>query len=109
VATNKQLKKLYAAYLDLFSSPNGQVILEDMKLGFNDRVSHVKQDPYTTAFNEGQRSVYLHILGNIQLGNLLEKNNGRSTGIRSDAESADPDARTYSDDGSGMASRGDED
>jgi hypothetical protein len=57
----KEIKNIQKDYLSCFSSASGQRVLEDMKKSYNDRSSHA-DDPYDTAFNEGQRSVYLSIL-----------------------------------------------
>ena len=40
-------------------SPNGTAMMEMLEFEFSDRISHVPGDPYTSAFNEGQRSVIL--------------------------------------------------
>jgi len=53
---------------ELFSTKTGQRILANMKVGYGDRRSFTN-DPYQTAFNEGQRSVYL------ELENIMEKEN----------------------------------
>lgn len=57
---DKESQKRQRAYYDLFTSKLGQTILEDMRVGFCG-TSHVAGDPYTTAFNEGQRVVVLKI------------------------------------------------
>lgn len=48
-------------YHATFSSSSGKRVLEDMKKAYGDGSSFDK-NPYQTAFNEGQRSVYLSIL-----------------------------------------------
>jgi len=53
---------------ELLSTKTGQRMLANMKIAYGDRSSHAK-DPYQTAFNEGQRSVYL------ELENIMEKEN----------------------------------
>jgi len=45
-----------------FSGPDGDKAFELLSKEFADRVSHVRGDPYTTAFNEGQRSVVLFLM-----------------------------------------------
>lgn len=45
-----------AAYRVFELSPDGQAVLADLCESYYDRVSFAP-DPYTTAFNEGQRSV----------------------------------------------------
>ena len=52
---------------ELFSTKTGQRMLANMKLSYGGR--SFNKDPYQTAFNEGQRSVYL------ELENIMEKEN----------------------------------
>ncbi len=40
-------------------SPDGKKNVAVLEREFSDRTSHVRGDPYTSAFNEGQRSVIL--------------------------------------------------
>lgn len=42
-------------------SPDGKEVFKALYKEFADRNSHVPGDPYTTAFNEGQRSVILFL------------------------------------------------
>lgn len=58
----KEIKNIQKDYLSCFTSSSGQRVLEDMKKSYSDRSSYVTGDPYETAYNEGQRSVYLSIL-----------------------------------------------
>ena len=57
--------RVAASYRDLFdgSNPSSRDVLADLSLycGF-ERNSFVAGDPHLTSFNEGMRSVYLHIL-----------------------------------------------
>jgi len=46
----------------LFLSPDGKKVFDLLVTEFADRVSHVPGDPYTSAFNEGQRSVVLFLM-----------------------------------------------
>lgn len=50
-------------YIDVFLSPKGKVVLEHMfrQLGMG-YTTQVAGDPYTSAYNEGRRSVYMEIL-----------------------------------------------
>ena len=58
----KLASKTYAAYREVFSSPEGKLILMDlMKSCYMDKTS-VGQTPYDTYFNEGARSVILRIM-----------------------------------------------
>jgi hypothetical protein len=45
----------------VFSTEDGRLVLEDLRLSFGTRRSFVEGDPYTTAFREGQRDVYLRL------------------------------------------------
>ena len=50
------------AYKDLFASPAGKIVLEDLeKFCFKDAPTFVVGDQYWTAHNEGRRLVILHI------------------------------------------------
>lgn len=53
---------LRRAYLRTFGTEDGETVLKDLeaRCGYNS-VSHVANDPYETAFREGQRSVILAI------------------------------------------------
>lgn len=52
---------------ELFKTRTGQKMLSNMKASYGDRVSF-SNDPYETAFREGQRSIYLEIT------NIVESN-----------------------------------
>ena len=60
--TNEEYRKAkkikVKTYQDLFLTLDGKFVLEDLEKAYNSRGSFVS-DPYTTAYNEGQRSVYL--------------------------------------------------
>lgn len=45
-----------------FTSPDGKRAFDLLHKEFADRSSHVPGDPYTSAFNEGQRSVVLFLI-----------------------------------------------
>ncbi len=55
--------KIINAYNDVFNSDDGQVILKDLAnyCCFN-HSSFISQDSHLTAFNEGARDAFLHIL-----------------------------------------------
>lgn len=64
------LKKM-AAYKHTFASPDGKIVLADLKAHF-DRSCTVKKSgivdmPSSVAYS-GARDVYLHIIENIQIG-----------------------------------------
>lgn len=54
-------KEQVSTYQSLFSTKDGKFVLEDLRKAFGDRPSFVPGDPHLTAFNEGQRDVYLRI------------------------------------------------
>jgi hypothetical protein len=69
LATDKKVKRSIAniqAYKSVFKSEDGQKVLWDlMKLNSFMQDSYVQGDPYSTAYNEGRRSVVLYILQKI--------------------------------------------
>jgi len=60
----KKLKALAVDYLNVFTSPAGERILEDLRVSYGEKGSFDPEnpDPLLTAFREGQRSHYLKIL-----------------------------------------------
>jgi len=60
-------KDLIKVYKQLFSTPNGKKVLEDLKDTFCERTSIVPGDPYMTHANEGAREVVLYITENIKM------------------------------------------
>tara|TARA_R100000808_G_C2152677_1_gene162284 strand:+ start:4403 stop:4615 length:213 start_codon:yes stop_codon:yes gene_type:complete len=50
---------LRAAYKFILESNDGEVIMEDLELRFHIRTPVFSNDPYETAFRDGQRSVIL--------------------------------------------------
>lgn len=61
IASNQQL------YRNVFDTPEGKAVLEDLKKRCFDKTSTYDDNPYRTYFNEGRRSVYKYII------NLLEQ------------------------------------
>ena len=53
---------LQAAYRDVFTSQNGQIVLGDLlrRFAYTSRTT-IDADPYRTYAREGQRSVIIHI------------------------------------------------
>lgn len=51
----------YKKYYDVFTSPNGKDVFEDLIQAFDNRESYVQGDSYATHFRDGQRSVVLGI------------------------------------------------
>lgn len=47
-------------YARVFSTVEGRLVLDDLRLSYGDRRSF-DSDPYVTAFREGQRDVYLAV------------------------------------------------
>jgi hypothetical protein len=73
----KELRKLQSAYKDIFEGTAGKLVLKDLK-----NLCHVNRTTYVsnsddTVFNEGQRSVFLHIItmANIDVDKLKEVRN----------------------------------
>lgn len=59
---NQGAVALTADYQATFSTPHGKRVLMDlMKKGGMLSTSYVPKDPHGTSFNEGQRSLVLHI------------------------------------------------
>jgi hypothetical protein len=56
-----EVERMARVYLDVFSTPSGQIVLADLRKSFASRRSFVEGDPYSTAFREGQRDVLLAI------------------------------------------------
>lgn len=65
---NKQYEKFRNCLLATLDNPKGEIVMEELRLMFSDRSSHVPGDPHHTAFLEGQRYVYQY------LRNILEEN-----------------------------------
>jgi hypothetical protein len=62
VEVDDEVGRMANVYLRLFSTPDGQIVLEDFRKSFGDRRSFVENDALTTAFKEGERNVYLAVL-----------------------------------------------
>lgn len=59
--TVKELKAEAMQLKEILISDAGKGVLDVLESEFADRTSHVPGDPYTSAFNEGQRSVVLFL------------------------------------------------
>lgn len=68
-------KEQVATYQALFNTNDGKFVLEDLRKFFGDRPSFVVGDSYQTAYNEGQRYMYLRIkkILEMDLGKLIER------------------------------------
>ena len=59
---NKKLKELIQNYKTAFKTDAGKLVLEDLKKRSHFyNTTHVKGDPYESAFYEGQRSLVVFI------------------------------------------------
>jgi len=58
----KQLEELKLNYRRTFNTDDGQVVLEDLKKRFAFETTTFSDNPYQSAFNEGQRSAVLSIV-----------------------------------------------
>ena len=63
---NNDHKADLASVYHCFRTENGQKVLKWMQEAYDYRVSF-DSDPYVTAFNEGQRSVYLSFLNMMEI------------------------------------------
>lgn len=61
----KALNKILA-YKRHFKLEDGELILNDLLSRFHFKTSTMCKDPYDTAYNEGQRSVVLYILSQLE-------------------------------------------
>lgn len=54
---------IHRAYINLFNSPDGEIVLNDMKQAHHyNNPSFDPRSPYITSLNEGERNVVLRIL-----------------------------------------------
>lgn len=65
VKENDELKRIQAAWRIALAGSHGEIIMDDLKLYANQQ-SHVAGDPYSTAFNDGQRIMARNILITIE-------------------------------------------
>lgn len=54
--------EMISMFQQVFNGKNGEAVLSWFKVRYGDKSSHVAGDSHGTAFNEGQRSVYLQIM-----------------------------------------------
>ena len=62
-------KRLLQAYKQVFESPNGKAVLEDLKNVFYNRTS-LDENPNVVVANEGKRFVVLYILARMDEANV---------------------------------------
>jgi len=60
-----EVEKLRNAWRLALGGAHGEIILRDLQYYIN-RQSHIPGDPYSTAFNDGQRSMATNILALIE-------------------------------------------
>jgi len=82
------------AYRDTFSTPPGRKVLQELEQIYGRRRSYTEGDPYATAAKEGERAVYLRILGLLE---LAEEVQDKQTVAITDAAPRQRDAITQSD------------
>ena len=59
---HKKVKQLVSNYKTTFNTDTGKIVLEDLKKRSHFyNTTHVKGDPYESAFYEGQRSLVVFI------------------------------------------------
>lgn len=73
-------KELHTAFKVCFSGNTGETIMEDLRNRFGMKETTFTENPYETAFREGQRSVVLHLENmqrdfNPEIIKLLEEQN----------------------------------
>lgn len=73
--SEKQLKQhleLHKAYSALFRSAEGKLVFQDlMKRGSMEGTSFTPGESHTTAFNEGRRSIVLHVIFMSRVENFM--------------------------------------
>ncbi len=67
VTTSNSYKKLVQDYIDVFSSPQGERVLEDLRIFCGYDAQSWNGDPYDCVFHDGKRRVFLHINGNMNI------------------------------------------
>jgi len=63
---NKDHIELKKDYQHTFDTPEGKRVLADLQSAYYHRLSYTKDDPYETAFREGQRNVIIRIINLIK-------------------------------------------
>jgi hypothetical protein len=58
----KQLEELKLSYRRTFNTDDGEVVLSDLKTRFGFETTTYSDNPYESAFNEGQRAAVLLIV-----------------------------------------------
>ena len=58
----QQLEELKLAYRRTFNTEDGEIVLSDLKARFGFETTTYSDNPYNSAFNEGQRAAVLLIV-----------------------------------------------
>jgi hypothetical protein len=69
--------ELHRAYRRLFESADGQTVMDDLEQRGAFMRSTFSTDPGRTAFNEGRRSLVLHVKHMLDESNFIAKENDR--------------------------------
>ena len=86
--TLDKMELLKQAYSEVFLTPNGQTVLEDLKRVAFFNSTTINQIPHIMGFNEGQRAVVLHIISRMNLDVLKLKEGSDDKG---QSKSDEPD------------------
>ena len=82
--------QVIAAYKDIFSSQSGKIVLHDlMKKGHMLKSTYAPTDPYSSAFQEGERNIVLKIMSNLeftetQLSDMMSEAKQYTVGVTHD-------------------------
>ena len=68
----KEIKELKLAYRRTFNTEDGNKVLSDLKVRFGFETTTYTDNPYNSAFNEGQRATVLLIVRMLTEGKELE-------------------------------------
>jgi len=71
--SEKEIKNLKLAYLHTFESEEGKKVLADLKRRCYYGTTTFTDNPALMAFNEGTRSIVLHILTMMNMDNINKK------------------------------------
>ena len=65
MSENKELERVTAAWRIALAGSHGEIIMNDLK-NYSQMQVHVPGDPYSTAFNDGLRTMAMNILLTIE-------------------------------------------
>lgn len=82
----KEQDKLFRSYQRVFSTPDGKEVLKDLCQHCRILVTTKAENPYEMYFNEGQRSIGMHILTmlNMDLIKFRQLIKSHSEGVNDD-------------------------